>query len=196
MHAQEDESKEEKKEQIPSSLQMKLLENRKILIAEPIEAKTAHRVMAELLYLEAMDDKAPIQVFINSPGGEIASGLAIYDMLNHLELPIEMIGSGLVASIATIIYVASPRDQRVSYPNAKFLIHQPLAGFKGTASDLEIHAQEILRTRENVNNILSEATGQEYEKIDRDTNRDYWMTSKEAQDYGLVGRILVKKESK
>ena len=190
MYLSEEECKEEKRESMPSSLQMKLLESRKVLIAEPIEAKTAHRVMAELLYLQACDAEAPVEVFINSPGGEISSGLAIYDMLRHINVPITTIAAGLAASIASIIYVAAPKENRKSFPNARFLIHQPLAGFRGTASDLEIHAQEILRTRKHVNEILAKATGQPYEKIDNDTNRDYWMTAEEAEEYGLVGTIM------
>jgi len=190
----DDEPTTEQRNAMPGGLQLKLLENRKVIIAEPIEAKTAHRVMAELLYLQAVDAEAPIEVYVNSPGGEISSGLAIFDTIRHIGPPVTMVAAGLAASIATVIYVAVPRERRKTMPNARFLIHQPLAGFRGTASDLEIHAQEILRTRKHVNGILADATGQPLDKIDKDTNRDYWMTAEEARDYGLVGEVLSPKE--
>jgi ATP-dependent Clp protease protease subunit len=174
----------------PRGLAMKLLDARKLIIGEAIEAKTAHRVLAELLYLQAKDPKAPVEVYINSPGGEISSGLAIYDALRHVRLPVTTIAAGLTASIATIIFVAAPKGSRKSLPNARFLIHQPLAGFRGSATDLEIQTKEILRSRQHVNGILSRATGHPMEKIDKDTNRDYWMTAEEAQEYGLVDAIL------
>ena len=186
----DDEERPGAKDPMPSSIQIKLLEARKVIIAEPIEARTAHRVMAELLYLQVMDPTAPVDIYINSPGGEISSGLAIYDCLRHMGFPLRTVAAGLTASIATIIYVAAPRPSRCSLPNTRFLIHQPLAGFKGCASDLEIHANEIVRTKRHVNGILADATGQSMEKIDRDTNRDYWMTAEEALEYGLVGEIL------
>jgi len=183
---------QEEKEERSSGfgLQSKLLEARTVIIAEPIEAKTAHRILGELLYLQASDAEAPVQVYINSPGGEISSGLAIYDALRHVSYPTTLIAAGLCASIATIIYVAVDDDARKSLPNARFLIHQPLAGFQGTASELEIQTKEILRSRRQVNEILAQATGNSIEQIDTDTNRDYWMTAKEAKDYGLVGEIL------
>lgn len=186
-----DENNEEKKDgKLGSGLQAKLLEDRKIIIAEGVDSKTAHRVMAELLYMKALDSEKAIEIYINSPGGEISSGMAIYDMIRHIGIPVTTIATGLCASIATIIYVAVPKDMRKSLPNTRFLIHQPLAGFKGTATELEIHANEILRTRRHVNQILSKACDQPIEKIDKDTNRDYWMTAEDAVEYGLAGEIM------
>lgn len=186
-----DENNEEKKdEKIGASLQTKLLENRKILIAEAVDSKTAHRVIAELLYMKALDSEKAIEIYVNSPGGEISSGMAIYDMIRHIGVPVTIIATGLCASIATIIFVAVPRPMRKSLPNTRFLIHQPLAGFKGTATELEIHANEILRTRKHINGLLSKACDQPIEKIDKDTNRDYWMTAEDAVEYGLAGEIM------
>lgn len=185
-----DENNEETKDdKMSAGLQMKLLEKRKILIAEAVDSKTAHRVIAELLYMKALDSEKPVEIYVNSPGGEISSGMAIYDMIRHIDVPVTIIATGLCASIATIIFVAVPKPMRKSLPNTRFLIHQPLAGFKGTATELSIHANEILRTRKHINGLLSEACDQPIEKIDKDTNRDYWMTAEDALEYGLVGEI-------
>jgi len=181
---------EQNEKKLPSNLQSRLLDDRKILIAEGVDSKTAHRVMGELLYMKSNNPDKAIEIYINSPGGEISSGMAIYDMIRHINVPVTIVAAGLCASIATIIYVAVPAENRKSLPNTKFLIHQPLAGFKGTATELEIQANEILKTRNHVNQILSKACKQPIEKIDKDTNRDYWMTAEDAVEYGLAGEII------
>ena len=167
-----------------------LLESRTIILGSEVEPKLAQRVLGELLYLEAKDPEAPITVYINSPGGEISSGLAIYDMIRHVRPPVTCVCAGLTASIATIILVAAAKGRRKALPNARILIHQPLGGFKGAATEIEIHAKEMLKTKKHVNQLLADATGQDLERIDEDTNRDYWMSTDEALEYGLIDEIL------
>lgn len=167
-----------------------LLDSRTILLGSEVEPKLAQRIMSELLYLEAKDPDAPITMYINSPGGEISSGLAIYDMIRHVRPAVNCICAGLTASIATIILVAAAKGHRKALPNARILIHQPLGGFRGAATEIEIHAKEMLKTKKHVNQILAKATGQELTRIDEDTNRDYWMSAQEALDYGLIDEIL------
>ena len=167
-----------------------LLESRTIILGSEVEPKLAQRVMSELLYLEAKDPETPITVYINSPGGEISSGLAIYDMIRHVRPPVNCVCAGLTASIATIILVAAEKGRRKALPNARILIPQPLRGFRGAATEIEIHAKEMLMTKKHVNQILDDATGHDLARIDEDTNRDYWMSAKEALDYGLIDEIL------
>lgn len=174
----------------PTPVLMKLLERRKILLMDPVDAELAQRIIAQLLYLEGASAKDPIQILINSPGGDVASGLAIYDTIRGLSAPVECICSGLTASIATIILIAAEKGRRLAQKNARILIHQPLGGIRGQATDIDIHAREILKTKQHLNKMLAEATGQSLDKIEKDTNRDFWMSAEEAKSYGLVDAIL------
>ena len=175
--------------------EQRLLNTRAIFISEGIDAKVARRVISHLLVLDEEGDK-PVTVYLNSPGGEINSGFAIFDTIRYINSPVRIVNAGLCASIATIINIAAPKNRRYSLPNAKFLIHQPLimGQVEGQASDLEITAKEILKTREKINKFLAEECGQDIEKISEDTIRDFWMTAEEALDYGLISKIITDKK--
>lgn len=172
--------------------EMKLLERRQIFLSEAVTAKSAKKVINDLLALEADKPGLPITFFINSPGGEVNSGYAIFDTIRFITSPVNIVTTGLCASIATVINVAVPKKQRFSMPNSRFLIHQPLIPGQvyGQASDLEITAREILKTREKINRLLSAETGTALEKVEKDTIRDYWMTAPEAIEYGLISKIV------
>ena len=172
--------------------EIKLLERRQIFLSEAVTAKSAKKVISDFLALEAEKPGAPIIFFVNSPGGEVNSGFAIFDTIRFITSPVTIVTTGLCASIATVINVAVPKKQRVSMPNSRFLIHQPLIPGQvyGQASDLEITAREILKTREKINRLLAAETGTGLEKVEKDTIRDYWMTASEAIEYGLISRIV------
>lgn len=181
-------------EQLASmSSEMKLLENRTIMISEGIDARVAQRVINHLLALNVEGDK-PIYVYVNSPGGEVNSGFAIYDAMRYINSEVRIITAGLCASIATIINLGAPKEHRYSLPNGRFLIHQPLIGghVQGQASDLEITAREIIKTRAKINELLAEECGQKVAKVEEDTARDYWMNAEEALEYGLISKIVHK----
>jgi ATP-dependent Clp protease protease subunit len=170
----------------------RLLEKRSFCISEAINAAVAKRVVSNLLMLETMDQTKPITIYLNSPGGEVTSGFAIYDTIRFIKSPVYIVCAGLCASIATVILCAAEKKHRYTMPNSKFLIHQPLIPGQvyGQASDLEITAREILKTRQKINELLSKECGQPLEKVEADTTRDYWMSSKEAVDYGLVTKVV------
>jgi len=169
-----------------------MLKNRTILLSSDVTSSTARRIIEQLLVLESMDKKKPITLIINSPGGDVSSGLAIYDQIQFIEPRVRIICSGLTASIATIILSAVDKKDRLTTPMTRFLLHQPLIPMDvyGPASELEITANEILKTKEVLNGILAAATGNPIEVINQDTKRDFWMNAQEALKYGLVGRII------
>ncbi|MEZ4742389.1 MAG: ATP-dependent Clp protease proteolytic subunit [Bdellovibrionota bacterium] len=169
----------------------KLVESRKIFMFEGVNANVAKRVNADLLILDSMGNE-PIDFFINSPGGEVNSGFAIFDTIRFIKSPVRIINAGLCASIATIINIATKKELRFSLPNSRFLIHQPLimGQIQGQASDLEITAKQILQTRAKINKLLALECGQSLEKVSEDTIRDYWMSAEEAKDYGLITHII------
>lgn len=175
--------------------EIKLLENRTLFMSEAVTSQTARRFVSDLLNLDAAGHD-PIYFYINSPGGEVNSGFAIYDTVRFIKSPVIMITTGLCASIATIINIAVPAERRFSLPNSKFLIHQPLISGQvyGQASDIEITATQILKTREKINGMLSEACGQKLEKVEEDTARDYWMSASESLEYGLIGKVIHSKQ--
>ena len=175
--------------------EQKLLETRSIFISEGIDAKVARRVIADLLVLDR-ETNEPITVYLNSPGGEINSGFAIFDIMRYISSTVRVVNAGLCASIATVINIAASKEQRFSLPNAKFLIHQPLimGHVEGQASDLEITAREILKTREKINKLLAEECGQAVDRVSEDTIRDYWMNADEALAYGLISKIIKNKD--
>ena len=166
-----------------------LFRNRMLIISGEVTQKLAADVMGQLLAMAAQGDE-PITIFINSQGGHVESGDTIHDMVQFVKAPVRMVGTGWVASAGALIYVAVPREQRYSLPNTRFLLHQPAGGARGTAADVEIEAREILKMRERLNRVFAERTGQSLEKIQEDTRRNFWLSAKEAQDYGLVGRIV------
>ncbi len=172
------------------SLESRLLKTRTVTLFEPVSPRASRRVVTSLLVLEAMDPEKPITLLINSPGGSVDDGFAIYDTLRFVRTPVRTVCVGLAASAATVILLAAPKGSRFALPHTRFLIHQPSGGAIGQASDVAITAKEILKTREQINRLLSEETGQPLERVEQDTNRDYWMNSDEAKKYGLIDKVV------
>jgi len=173
----------------------KSLKSRRIFLSEDINMKSAKRVIDHLFLLEQDNPDKPIYMFINSPGGEVNSGLAIYDVMEFIKPNVYTIACGLVASIASIIYIQPPKDRRFSLRFAEFLLHQPMiGGMQGSASELEIHARQILKTRKQLNALIAEKTGQDLAVVEKNTNRDFWMNVEESIQYGLVGKMITKVE--
>ncbi len=187
--AQEEDDQNEGKDQSQEALYLKLLKTRNILISGEINKTLAERVVRQLLLLEA-DGDDPIRVFIDSPGGDADAGYAIFDMLRFVKPEVHIIGMGLVASAASIILIAAPAERRVGLPNSHYLIHQPLSGIRGVATEIEIHAKELEKLRQKINKLISDETGQSIEKVEKDTDRDYWMSPEEAREYGLISRVI------
>jgi ATP-dependent Clp protease protease subunit len=170
-------------------LESMLLKNRTLTLFGEINQEVARRTAERLLAL-AFESDDPITLFIGSPGGHVESGDTIFDMIRFIKPTVRVIGTGWVGSIATHIYLATETENRYALPNTRFLIHQPSGGFGGDASDIEIHAREILKTKARINGIIADQTGQSVEKVTRDTQRDYWMSAEESVTYGLVGKII------
>jgi ATP-dependent Clp protease protease subunit len=167
-----------------------LLKERIVFVGTPITDQTANLIVAQLLYLSSEDSQAPIQMYINSPGGQVYAGLAIYDTMQMISNPINTVAVGVTASFGTVLLTAGTPGQRFALPHATMHIHQPLGGAQGQATDIEIQANEILRLRSKLNQILADHTGQPVDKIKEDTERDYWLNAEEATEYGLVDRVL------
>ena len=170
-------------------LENTLLEHRTLTIFGEIDKDCAQRVTERLLAMAFKSDD-PITLFIGSPGGHVESGDTIFDMIRYIKPAVRTVGTGWVGSIATHIYLAAEKEHRYALPNTRFLIHQPAGGFGGDASDIEIHARELVKTRERINRIIAEQTGQPIDRVEKDTDRDYWMSAEESMEYGLVGRII------
>ena len=168
----------------------RLLKDRIIFVPGTITDDVANTVIAQLLFLQAEDAKKEIKMYINSPGGEIYAGLAIYDTMKHLTCPISTIAIGVAASMASLILSSGTKGKRLALPNAMILIHQPLGGAQGQASDVEITAKEILRLKDLTTDILAKNTGQKKNQIEKDVDRDYYMTAEKAKQYGLIDKIL------
>jgi ATP-dependent Clp protease protease subunit len=173
----------------PDVIEKALFQARVVMLTGEINDIQARRV-TERLFALAADSSKPITFVISSPGGHVESGDMIHDAIKFVDAPVQMLGTGWVASAGALIYCAAPRERRFCLPNTRFLLHEPRGGVGGMASDVEIQAREILRMRERLNQIFAAATGQSAEKIKRDVDRDYWMQAQEAVDYGLVGRIV------
>ena len=167
----------------------KLFKSRAITIFGEINDKLAQAVTAKLLALAA-DNDDPITIYISSPGGHVESGDVIYDMIKFIEPEVKVIGTGWVASAATTIYLAADKENRFSLPNTRFLVHQPLGGARGDATDIAIQAEEIVKMRGRINQLIADETGQPLERVAKDTDRDYWMTVDEAIEYGIVNKIV------
>lgn len=167
-----------------------LLKERIIILGTPINDQIANLTVAQLLWLASEDSSKPIRMYINSPGGQVYAGMAIYDTMQQVECPVSTVAVGFTASFGTILLAAGTKGMRYALPNATIHLHQPLGGARGQASDIAIQAQEILRLRSDLNNILSRHTGQTIERIQKDTDRDLYMTAVQARDYGLVDEVL------
>ena len=185
---------DDKKEKAPpetqvSPAQQALFKARTVLIFGEVDMKLAERVTAQLLAMAAESD-ADIRVVINSPGGHVESGDTIHDVIKFVGAPVKMIGTGWVASAGAHIYIGAARENRFALPNTRFLLHQPLGGVAGPVSDISIEAHEIMKMRERINRTIARETGQSYEKIVADTDRNFWMSAEEAMAYGLVSKII------
>ncbi|WP_161878590.1 ATP-dependent Clp endopeptidase proteolytic subunit ClpP [Alkalibacterium sp. MB6] len=168
----------------------RLLKDRIIMLGGPIDDQVANSVIAQLLFLDAQDPEKDIYLYINSPGGSVTAGLAIFDTMNFIKSDVQTIAIGLAASMGSFLLAAGEKGKRFALPNAEVMIHQPLGGAQGQATEIEIAARHILKTRERLNRILVERTGQDMEVIERDTDRDFFMTAEEAKDYGLIDEIM------
>jgi ATP-dependent Clp protease protease subunit len=190
MYEEDDEDEElENEYRTPDPLVVKMLKTRTILLSGEINKDLAERTIRQLLLLEA-ENGEPVRVFIDSPGGDADAGFAIFDMIRFIRPPVWTVGMGLVASAAAIIQLAAPKERRVGLPNSHYLIHQPLSGIRGVATDIEIHARELEKLRAKINSLISDETGKELSQVEKDTDRDFWMTAEEAADYGLISKII------
>ncbi|WP_346917119.1 ATP-dependent Clp endopeptidase proteolytic subunit ClpP [Clostridium sp.] len=172
----------------------RLLKERIIFLSDEVNDVTASLVVAQLLFLESEDPDKDIYLYINSPGGSITSGMAIYDTMNYIKPEVSTICVGMAASMGAFLLAAGQKGKRYALPNSEIMIHQPLGGFKGQATDIDIHAKRILKIKETLNEILSERTGKPLDKIKQDVERDYFMSADEAKEYGLVDEVIVKKK--
>ncbi|MCL2069907.1 MAG: ATP-dependent Clp protease proteolytic subunit [Treponema sp.] len=189
----EEDEREEEKQAASDPLITKMLKTRTILLSGEINKDLAEKTIKQLLLMEAMGED-PIRIFIDSPGGDADAGYAIFDMIRFVKPPVWTIGMGLVASAAAIIQLASPKERRVGLPNSHYLIHQPLSGIRGVATDIEIHARELEKLRGKINRLISDETGVSFEQVEKDTDRDYWMSAEEAANYGLISRIITRRD--
>ncbi len=187
----DEEKKEEKK--APAAPNEKLLKTRSILLSGEINKESADAFVKDLLVLEN-ESSEPVKVFINSPGGDVDAGFAIFDMVRFVSCPVTMVGMGLVASAAALILLAVPAERRVGLPNSSYLIHQPLSQMKGNATEIEIHAKQLEKIKAKINAIISEQTNRSVESVSLDTDRDYWLDAEEAVKYGLISRIVKNRE--
>lgn len=185
-----EEEKEKKTDKPSEGFEEKLLKTRQIILSGEINKELAEKIVKNLLVLEADSKNEPIYVYIDSPGGDVDAGFAVFDAMRFIEPCVFNIGMGLIASAAALILLAVPKERRLSLPNSRYLIHQPSSGMKGVATDIEIHAREMEKTKLIINEIIACETGQNLEKVKEDTERDYWLSAKEASEYGLVSRII------
>ena len=193
IHLGDDEEGEDEKEQkapkAPAVAMDLLKKERTIIISEEVSPKLTQRVMSSLLWLDSQSDD-PIKLYINTPGGSADDGFAIFDLISFVKAPVYNISFGLNASAGTIILLGAPKERRLALPNARIMIHQPSGGSRGRSSDIEITAEEILKLRHRANEVFAEECGRTVKQVEKDTDRDYWMSPEEAIEYGLVGRII------
>ncbi|MCL2608474.1 MAG: ATP-dependent Clp protease proteolytic subunit [Treponema sp.] len=185
----EEEACNEKNEKRQGALTGRMLKTRTILLTGEIRKSLAEKTIRQLLLMEAMNDE-PVRIFIDSPGGDADAGYAIFDMIRFIKPEVWTIGMGLVASAAAIIQLAAPKERRLGLPNSHYLIHQPLSGIRGVATDIEIHAKELEKLRAKINELIARETGNPVSQVEKDTDRDYWMDAAEATSYGLISRVV------
>ncbi len=190
--AEEDEKK--KMPEMPDPLTEKFMKTRQIILSGEINKDLADKIVRQLLVLEADDNEKTIYMYIDSPGGDVDAGFAIFDMIRFIKAPVVLVGMGLIASAAALILLSVDKKNRVALPNSRYLIHQPSSGMRGVATDIEIHAKEMEKTKAILNQIIAEQTGKSVEQVTQDTERDYWLDAKEAVEYGLVSKIVTKRE--
>ncbi|MBE6345454.1 MAG: ATP-dependent Clp protease proteolytic subunit [Spirochaetaceae bacterium] len=184
---EEEKEKEQNLEQ--DSLSFKFLQTRQILLSGEVNKSLAEKVIRQLLLLESISNE-PIRIFIDSPGGDVDAGYAIFDMIRFIKAPVYCIGMGLVASAGALILLAADKTRRLGLPNSHYLIHQPLSGINGVATDIEIHAKELEKTRAKINDLIAQETGKPLAQVQLDTDRDYWLNAEEAKEYGLIDKVV------
>ena len=189
-----DDDKEEKSQESGSEvMNTKFLKTRQILLSGEVNKALAEKIVRQLLVMEADSDQ-PIRIFIDSPGGDVDAGYAIFDMIRFVKAPVYCIGMGLVASAGALILLAADKSRRVAMPNSRYLIHQPLSGIKGVATDIEIHAQELEKIKAKINQVIAQETGKPLDQVAKNTDRDYWLSATEALDYGLVSTVVSRRD--
>ena len=190
-----DESEEKKCNDSKGSdaLSEKFLKTRQIILTGEVNKELAEAIATQLLILDSDDSKSPIFMYIDSPGGDVDAGFAIFDMIRFVQAPVYLIGMGLIASAAALILLSVPKERRLGLPNSRYLIHQPLGQYEGVATDIEIFAKDMEKTRAKINKIIAEATGTSLEQVTKDTERDCWLDSNEAIKYGLINSIIQKR---
>ena len=170
----------------------RLLNDRIIVLSDEVNSQTASLVVAQLLFLEGQDSEKDISLYINSPGGSVYAGLGIYDTMQYISSDVATICTGMAASMAAVLLVAGAKGKRFALKHSRVMIHQPMGGAQGQASDIEITAREILKLKHELYTIISDHSGQPLDKVERDSDRDYWMTAQEAADYGMIDKVLIK----
>ncbi len=193
MYNRAGEESEKKPQSEQDQLVQKMLETRTVMISGEINKELSEKVIKQLLLLET-ENSEPIKVMINSPGGDADAGYAIFDMIRFVKPEVYTIGVGLVASAGALILLAAPKERRIGLPNSNYLIHQPLSGMRGVATEIEIHARQVEKLRNKINKLISEETGKPLEKVEIDTDRDCWLDGHEAVDYGLISRVIKTRE--
>ena len=188
-----DDEEDEKKKKAPEQFSEKFLKTRQIILTGEINKELADSIVRQLLILDSEDEKSPIYMYIDSPGGDVDAGFAIFDMIRFINAPVYLIGMGLIASAATLVLLAVDKGFRIGLPNSRYLIHQPLGGMRGVATDIEIYAKDMEKIRAKLNSLIAEQTGTSLEQVTKDTERDFWLDSDEAVKYGLISKIISKK---
>ena len=189
-----DDDEEKKVPKAPDPFSERFLKTRQIILSGEINKDLADGIARQLLILDSDDSKAPIYMYIDSPGGDVDAGFAIFDVIRFVKAPVYLIGMGLIASAATLVLLSVPKERRLGLPNSRYLIHQPLGGMRGVATDIEIYAKDMEKIRAKLNKIISEETGTALEQVTKDTERDFWLDSEEAVKYGLISSIITKKD--
>ena len=185
-----EDEKSKKTQDVPESFAEKFLKTRQIILSGEVNKELAEKIVKQLSIMEADSNEKPVYIYIDSPGGDVDSGFAIFDAIRFISCPVYIVGIGLIASAAALILLSVPKENRFGFENSRYLIHQPLSEMRGVATDVEIYAKEMENTRLVINKVISEQTGQSLEKVTQDTERDYWLSSLQACEYGLISKIV------
>ncbi len=185
-----EDEKSKKTQDVPESFAEKFLKTRQIILSGEVNKELAEKIVKQLFIMEADSSEKPVYIYIDSPGGDVDSGFAIFDAIRFISCPVYIVGIGLIASAAALILLSVPKENRFGFENSRYLIHQPLSEMRGVATDVEIYAKEMENTRFVINKVISEQTGQSLEKVTQDTERDYWLSSLQACEYGLISKIV------
>lgn len=185
-----EDEKSKKTQDVPESFAERFLKTRQIILSGEVNKELAEKIVKQLFIMEADSSEKPVYIYIDSPGGDVDSGFAIFDAIRFISCPVYIVGIGLIASAAALILLSVPKENRFGFENSRYLIHQPLSEMRGVATDVEIYAKEMENTRLVINKVISEQTGQSLEKVTQDTERDYWLSSLQACEYGLISKIV------